>query len=281
MLNALLASVLISAALPQQTDTVIAVQPGARLDVEAFRGEVVVRTWAQNEMRIVAHHSSRTRIGISQSSSVVRLRPQAYRGVANVDVEITVPAGTYIDVNGTFMSADLSGELGEVRAETVQGDIAVVGATGFVYLYSVQGDVRLEDAAGDLNVHSVHGSLTVSGAVGKVTADATHGSITLGDIESSQVEATTVSGTVRFEGTIEDGGRYKLGTHSGDVIITVPENINAAISVSTFSGNFDAGFPITLTETWNQGRQFSFTVGDGSARVDLESFSGDIDLRRR
>ena len=212
---------------------------------------------------------------------MVRLRPQAYQGVANVDVEITVPAGTDIDVNGTFMSADLSGELGEVRVETVQGDIVVVGATGFAYLYSVQGDVTLGDATGDLTVHSVHGSLDVSGAVGKLTADATHGGITLSGVESSQVEATTVSGTVRFEGAIEDGGRYKMSTHSGNVIVVVPEAINASISVSTFSGSFDAGFPITLTETWNQGRQFSFTVGNGSARIDLESFSGDIDLRRR
>jgi DUF4097 and DUF4098 domain-containing protein YvlB len=280
MLNTLLTSVLISAAVTQQTDTVFAVQPGARLDVDAFRGEVVVRTWSQNEMRIVAYHASRTRVGITQSSSVVRLRPQAYRGVANVDLEITVPAGTDIDVNGTFMNADLSGELGEVRVETVQGDLAAAGATGFAYLYSVQGDVRLENATGDLTVHSVHGSLTVSQAAGSVTADATHGGITLSDIESSRVEATTVSGTVRFDGTIEDGGRYRLSTHSGNVILAVPENINAAISVATFSGSFDAGFPVTLTET-RQGRQFSFTIGNGSARIDLESFSGDIDLRRR
>ena len=68
MFNTLLASVLLSAAIPQQTDTVFAVQPGTRLDVDAFRGEVVVQTWPQNEMRIVAHHSSRTRIGVSQSS---------------------------------------------------------------------------------------------------------------------------------------------------------------------------------------------------------------------
>ncbi|UCD25526.1 MAG: DUF4097 family beta strand repeat protein [Gemmatimonadota bacterium] len=281
MLSTLIASALISAAMPQQTDTTFAVASGARLDIDAFRGEVVIRTWDRNEMRVVAFHSSRTRVGISQSSSVVRIRPQAYQGVANVDVELTVPAGTDVDVNGTFMGADISGDFGEVRVETVQGDINATGATGFAYLYSVQGDVTLSNASGDLTVHSVHGSLGVDGAMGKLTADATHGNITLHGIESSQVEATTVSGTVRFEGTIEDGGRYRLSTHSGNVIVTVPENINAAISVSTFSGSFDAGFPITLTETWSQGRQFSFTIGDGSARIDLESFSGDIDLRRR
>jgi DUF4097 and DUF4098 domain-containing protein YvlB len=281
MLNTLLASVLISAAIPQQTDTVITVQPGTRLDVDAFQGEVVVQTWARNEMRIVAHHSSRTHIGISQSSSVVRLRPRSARGVANIDVEVTVPVGTDVDIKGTYVGADLKGELGEVRVETVHGELTVAGATGFVHLYSVQGDLELLDVIGDVNAYSTNGSIRMSAVTGSVRADATNGVIILTDIRSSQVEATTVNGAVRFEGMIEDGGRYKLSTHSGDVIVAVPENINAAISVATFSGNFDAGFPITLTETWSQGKQFSFTVGNGSARIDLESFSGDIALRRR
>jgi DUF4097 and DUF4098 domain-containing protein YvlB len=257
MLTTILTGTLLSVAAVQQTDTVIAVQPGARLDIEAFGGEVVVRTWSRNEMRIEADHSSRTRLGISHSQSAVRLRSRSSRGVANVDYEITVPAGTDVEVNGTFLGARMEGELGEVRVETVHGDIAISGASGFVYLYSVQGNVELSDTEGDANIHSVNGSLRMSNVTGRV------------------------NGSIRYGGTIENRGRYKLSTHSGNVTLSAAQDINATVSVSTFSGHFDAGFPITLTGTTTEGRRFSFTVGDGSARIDLESFSGDIRIERR
>ncbi len=280
MFTTILTAALATVAVIPQTDTVIAVTPGTRLDIDTFGGEVVVRTWSRNEMRIVANHSRRTSVAISQSSVAVRLRGRS-QGVATVDFEISVPSGTDVDVRGTYVSADLDGELGEVRVETVQGDIVVVGATGFAHLYSVQGDVELRDAAGDLNVYSTNGSLTVSSASGNVRAEATNGRITLSDMRASDVEATTVNGTVSFDGIIEPSGRYRLGTHSGSVIAAVPADIDATVSVSTFTGDFDAGFPITLTETRSQGRRFTFTVGDGSARMELESFSGSIRLRRR
>lgn len=281
MFTTIVTGTLLSIAAVQQTDTVLSVQPGTRLDINTFGGEVVVRTWSRNEMRIEADHSSRTRVGISQSRSAVRLRPRSSRGIANVDFEITVPVGTSVEVGGTFVGATMDGQLGEVRVETVNGDITVSGASDYVYLYSVQGNVELSDAEGTADIHSVNGSLRVTNVAGRISADATNGRIILEGIRSSNVDATTVNGSVRYEGTIEDSGRYRFSTHSGDVTLSVAESINATVSVSTFSGHFDAGFPITLTGTMTEGRRFSFAVGDGSARVDLESFSGNIRIEQR
>jgi DUF4097 and DUF4098 domain-containing protein YvlB len=103
----------------------------------------------------------------------------------------------------------------------------------------------------------------------------------LDGIESDDVRAETTSGGVFFDGTIVDGGRYTLSTHSGDVVVAMQEGVNGTFSVSTFSGNLDTAFPVTVTGTRRRGRPFSFTLGDGSARVELQSFSGDIELTRR
>jgi hypothetical protein len=61
MIAAILGGALLSLAAVQQTDTVFAVRPDARLAVSGMGGEVVVRTWDRNEMRVVADHSSRDR----------------------------------------------------------------------------------------------------------------------------------------------------------------------------------------------------------------------------
>ena len=60
--------------------------------------------------------------------------------------------------------------------------------------------------------------------------------------------------------------------------LRVSDRISATVSVSTFSGEFESDFPVQLTGT--KKRRFTFTLGGGSARVDLESFDGTTALRR-
>ncbi len=104
------------------------------------------------------------------------------------------------------------------------------------------------------------------------------GDIELEGIESSNVDVNTVSGDVVYEGTIKDAGHYRFSTHNGDVTLAIPEKANATVSVATFNGDFDSSFPVSVTGTTKH--RFGFTIGTGSARLDLETFNGDIKLRR-
>jgi hypothetical protein len=59
--------------------------------------------------------------------------------------------------------------------------------------------------------------------------------------------------------------------------------LNATVSVSTFSGDLESDWPITITPGPGRrmhGQEWEFTVGNGGARLNLESFSGTIYLRR-
>ena len=60
--------------------------------------------------------------------------------------------------------------------------------------------------------------------------------------------------------------------------VSIPERANVTVSVATFSGDFDSSFPVTLKD--KQKHRFTFTLGTGSARLELESFDGSINLRR-
>ncbi len=63
-------------------------------------------------------------------------------------------------------------------------------------------------------------------------------------------------------------------------MVTIPVSVNATVSVATFDGEFEADFPIQLERT-EATRRFSFVLGNGSARLELHSFDGDIQLVRR
>ena len=80
MFTTVLTGMLLCAATVQQTDTTVSVEPGSRLEIASFRGEVVIRTWPRNEVRVVADHPTRTAVRIDAWGSTVRLEAESYRG---------------------------------------------------------------------------------------------------------------------------------------------------------------------------------------------------------
>lgn len=279
MVTTILGGALLGLALMQQTDTVFAVRPDARLAVSGLGGDVIVRTWSRNEMRVVADHSSRDRIEIKMSGSAVRVQAKSRHGAPRaVDFTITIPASMDVDISGTYMDADVRGVRGTVQIETVQGDITVAGGNRFVTLHSVQGDVTVTGARGRVRVETVNGEIHVSDITGELSAETVNGEMALEGIDSRAVEAVTVNGDITYDGAIHDGGRYWFNTHNGDLTVSVPERANVTVTVSTFNGDFESDFPVTITGT--RDKRFSFAIGGGSARLELESFGGSIRLRR-
>jgi DUF4097 and DUF4098 domain-containing protein YvlB len=278
----------------ERTDTTLSVDAGARLELENFAGSVEVRTWDRPQVRVQATHSSRDRVEIRNSMLRLHIesgqdydddsdrRRSARRGPSSrvVEYTLTVPAAMSLSISGPYTDVTVENTRGEVNVETVQGEVIVRGGSGNISVESVQGSVTVEAARGRVNAHSVSESIVLRDIVGDISAEAVSGDITLEKIRATNVEATTVSGELMYEGTIADGGRYSFASHSGDVTLTIPQGSNAAISVSTFSGDFQAGFPVRLTDTRSRGKRFGFTIGNGSARVELESFSGDIEVNR-
>src|SRR5258708_297994 len=266
-------------ALTQQTDTTVPVRAGARLEVHNYGGEIAVKTWSRNAVRVVADHSSRDRISVDASEQVVRVKTEpGRRGPSQIDYAVTVPAWMALNLTGVYTDMKVDGGQNEITAEPVQGEVTVVGGSGKVSLKSVMGAVTLEKARGRIDLSSVNEEIRATDVSGDITAETVNGDITLIQIESANAEANTVNGDITYDGTIKDGGRYRFRTHDRDVRVSVPEKANASVSGSTFNGDFSACFPVQLTGKTKH--RFNFTLGSGSARLELESFSGDIKICR-
>lgn len=268
-----------SLSLIQDTDTTFAVRQGQRLEISDFGGQVVVKAWRQNSVRLRATHSSRDRVQISTEGTTVNISSSSRHGPAMVDYEILAPAWMPLSVSGTpSAEVTIEGTDAEVTVETVEGSIRVVGGKGNISLHSVEGEVSLEGATGHIELNSVDGSIELRESSGDITAETVDGSISLIDIESADVDASSVDGSIEYDGTIKDGGRYRFQSHDGDVSVSVPERANVTVSVATFSGSFDSCFPVTLKDKTKH--RFTFILGSGTARLELESFDGSINLCR-
>ena len=280
MLCTLFSTALTAAALVQQIDSTIPVERGQRLAVHAFAGDIAVTTWNRNAVRVEGEPTGRTRVEVTRSGATLDVRTEGRRGPAGMmDLRITAPAWMPLDLSGVHTDVSVTGARGPVTVETVQGEITVEGGEGLVSLQSVEGRVSLRGAKGRIEVHSVNEDIVIAASTGEITAETVNGGIELDQVDATGLEASTVNGDIDYDGPVRNGGRYALSSHNGDLTLTVADGTNAAVAVSTFNGEFESEFPVTLTEA-RKGKRFSFTLGSGSAQVSLESFQGSIRLVR-
>ncbi|MFL5487002.1 MAG: hypothetical protein ACJ8AJ_00820, partial [Gemmatimonadaceae bacterium] len=80
-----------------------------------------------------------------------------------------------------------------------------------------------------------------------------------------------------YTGSIEPSGRYAFESHSGTIRLNIPRSAGALFSVETFSGDVDTDFPVTIPpRSGGHTGRMTFTIGDGRARVNAQTFSGRI-----
>jgi DUF4097 and DUF4098 domain-containing protein YvlB len=276
----LLAGLLAASLAQQQLDTTFSVRVGSRIEVETFGGEIIVRTWNRNDVRVQALHGRRDVIDIDARGSSVRIEAEGYMGVAkDVRFTLTVPKSSHIEASGVQTDIDVEGVTGDVDAETVQGAIRVVGG-GRLSLESVEGEINVAGARGRVEASTVNRGIRVSDVIGDLDLETVNGPIIVQKVQATNVDAATVNGRIVYDGTLRDGGDYALTTHNGAIWVVVPPGTNASVTVSTFNGELDTTFDIRQLDPNPRRRSFNFVLGNGKAQLDLETFGGDINLRR-
>jgi len=217
--------------------------------------------------------------------SVSDIKGDASLQSANGDVE-AIRTERRLDARLTNGSLKIVEPKGDVSASSTNGSILIEAPSGRVVAVSINGDVKVFGGAGRVEVRSISSDVVVEGARGSVRASTVSGTIRLNNIDGADVDVNTVSGDVIFRGSLQRNGSYIFGSHSGDVTLTLPANSSFTISLSTFSGDIDTAFPLTITPGpqgnmgRRLGRRIEATHGDGGARIEVKSFSGTITLRK-
>jgi DUF4097 and DUF4098 domain-containing protein YvlB len=280
MSGILLVGVLAAALGQQQTDTTFAIRAGSRVEVETFGGEINVKTWNRNEIRVQATHGRRDVISIDARGSSVSIEAEGRVGPAtDVTFNLTVPTSVSLDLSGVYTEIKVEGVTGDIDAETVQGSITVTGGAR-LKLESVEGNIIVDRARGRVSVNTVNRGIRVSNSIGDVEAETVNGPIILTGVQAGNVDLATVNGRIVYDGTIRDGGDYAITSHNGGIWVVVPEKAGVTVDVSTFNGDLDSSLPITFTGDRGSKRRMNFVFGNGRAHLDLESFGGDIHLRK-
>jgi DUF4097 and DUF4098 domain-containing protein YvlB len=281
-----------------------------RLDLANGSGDVHVTTGAAGEVHIhgeiEASHwgieDGRKRVEevksdppISQEGNLIRVSsPKQNAHNVSIDYTIEVPAETEVhcttgsgdvEVEGVKGPADFYSGSGDITARSIASDVQAKSGSGDIKFDNVQGQVQVSTASGDIEIHSAKGEIRLD--------------TSSGDIEISQpgqgVVANTGSGGVEVNGATSDlrlhtgsgditvGGNpgvanyWDLHAGSGDVTLHVPSSASFRLFARTGSGDLDAQIPIVMEGTAAK-HELRARIGDGKARVEIETSSGSIQL---
>jgi len=268
------------------------ITPGAGNQVH-IRGDFTVRTWPwENSERRAQEMSDHP--PIEQTGSLINVGVNPF-GMGNVTVNYTieVPAETElrgtvgsgeIQVRGIHGPARLSAGSGTINAKQIEQDTTAKAGSGTVVLSDIGGQVQATVGSGDVNVSGVQGELRVRAGSGDITIDRSNGAIDSttgsGDVKirdaKADVRAKSGSGDISIEGNPAPSSSWEFHTASGDVTLRVPSSASFRFYAHSISGKIETNIPLVVEE--QPRHELRGRVGDGQARVQVVTASGDIIL---
>lgn len=238
-------------------------------------GTVVIHSWQKPEVQVVADHASpKVEVDAEQKGNLVELKTHVLSEDLSpddlkADYEVTVPEEAELQIHN---------DSGSVRVERVFGDLM---------FETVAADVNLERTAGNLVIKTVGGPFTCEQCAGRIEANSISGPVNLIRTESSNIRAQTSSGDILLDSDLRPNGIYYLKTYSGGILVRFSPDDSFDLSATSIYGKVEneANLKPPAHDTRHPSQRFARslfgTYNDGKARVELSSFSGTIQIRKR
>ena len=228
-----------------------------------------------------------------------RVKVSSSKGILlYADIEVQVPA--------RLGQGWLRNHVGRLEAKGLVGTLKFDSASGDMDLKSLKGTIGADTGSGDVNISDVQGSLDCDTGSGDVSVEGFEGELFRGDVGSgditirsgniTKVDLDTGSGDVHLKGG--DIEEFLADTGSGDVVIDIGAGHLRHVKASTGSGDVtlrlspDASFEAYVDQGSGdmenrftdatplvKGREvIGYKRGDGRAKIDIETGSGDFVL---
>jgi DUF4097 and DUF4098 domain-containing protein YvlB len=167
--------------------------PAGRVDIEIVEGEEtrveLSSDSAVEEAATIQSRGSEVTVDIDEKRIFGLIR-----NAPDVDVRVTCPPGTRIEVKSVSADVDVHGLAGPMDVKSVSGDVEVERVDGDLVVKSVSGDISAGTVSGRTTLQTVSGDVRVDDAGGSVTAQTVSGDQHLGSVVEGSVTLKSVSG---------------------------------------------------------------------------------------
>jgi len=271
--------------------------------VSNVSGDVVVRTWEKNEVKVDAlkistassterakERAAEVEINVGKTDGILRIevdypsgghRDHEDSGGVSIDFDIMIPAKASIEARSVSGDVTVTAVGGSLQAETVSGDVTVSRAMNGAEAKTVSGDVEVSDVTGAVWAEAVSGNAVLTRIDGSIEVESVSGEIELRDVTGAKtIKAKCLSGDLLYAGRIAKGGRYDFESHSGEIVLRLPADSAFDLDCETFSGEITTGFELKVFGKVTPKRLRGVANG-GGATLTCQAFSGDIEIEKQ
>ena len=262
-----------------------ALSADGQLHVSNVSGTINVSNWSRDEVEITGMLGDGVdKLDVSGDKSrleVLVRNPNKRRDVGETVLRIKVPTNARLQLDGVSSDIFVTGVKGDVAATTVSGDVRLKLDASRVEVRTVSGDVDVQSPSKDSKLNTVSGDISAKGLSGKLALETVSGDADVaGSAPFTDLKLKSISGDLNIEGEFTSDARVSGETLSGDLRLRVPAPVSAAMTVNTFSGSFNNRISSAVATSGSKGKR-EIKLGDGKARIDLSSFSGDVTIESR
>jgi DUF4097 and DUF4098 domain-containing protein YvlB len=236
--------------------------------VRAQSGEVeVVGSDRPQVTAMLSDVPSRDEVQLAQSGDRVDVQVGSRKALRRGKLRVEAPKGSSVIFESTSADLDVKGIGGDVRVQTMSGDIKVSGVRK-ANVETISGDVSVE-ANGPIRLHTVSGNAVAS------TTD-----------PGVRLEFESASGNLDWTGACARGCRVSTETVSGQIAMAVDPRSSFELSYSSHSGDFKDDLNLNVKRSpkkkhGGMGGWVEAVYGKGEGVIECDAFSGDLQIRKK
>jgi hypothetical protein len=252
------------------------------LTLTTFDGAIDIRGWDRSEVRIEVEKRGSEKAMLDQIEvtaeqkgnqiSLEARRPESKKYAFGMletvsrraKLTASVPSGSNLTLSTGNGNITIERVKGRIELRTGDGTINGLDISGDISARTDDGNVRMESIDGRCDIVTGDGSVTVGGRLDLLRARTGDGSLTLKIQPASRVSET-----------------WSLQTDDGNIVMYLPENLDAQVDAETGSGSAKADSAIfARADLDHERRALRGILGSGGHILRLRTSDGSIILKR-
>lgn len=296
----------------EKIDKNIAASSRGEIEIEVPRGTVTVTGWDKDSVQVSGElDDDMEKLVFERSGDRVEFKvklPSRWgknygsSAKSGSNLVIYVPKNSVLEFAGVNTDVTAEQLLGNSEIESVNGDITAKTLKNSIHLSTVNGAIDSTDLDGRIQLSTVNGRIKDRQSKGKLSIETVNGKIesqtAATEIESSNVNADmklaiaavtelkveTVNGDIEINiGKVESGADLDFSSVSGNFAIAMPGDADIRADISAHAGGSISNqlTPDQVNKAKHgPSRSLKFSNGNGSAKLEISTVSGDITLKK-
>ncbi|MDE2306998.1 MAG: DUF4097 family beta strand repeat protein [Xanthomonadaceae bacterium] len=266
----------------------------AHISISNVEGRVTVIGWDRPEVEVAGQLGEGAKplaITGSDADLAIKVEPQGGSGwfnwhgdnaMAPSTLELHVPQGASLEIHVISAPLVIDGiDGGSIVVNTVSGKARINARTPSLKIDSISGGIEQAGHAERADLQTVSGDILAPALGGEARLQTVSGHVHAAGGPWRKLAVSSVSGDVQLAGKLARDGQLGIDSMSGDVQLLLPADTSGTIRASSFSGDLRSDFGTPQKSAHGPGVALDTRLGTGRGRIDVETFSGDLRVKKQ